>query len=67
MQARPDAFNGVVQCLTATIREEGVAALWKGSVPALVSLEGPACCLPVVGWVGLMTDGSCLRGLMGGR
>lgn len=44
MQARPDAFNGVVQCLTATIREEGVAALWKGSVPALVSLEGPAAC-----------------------
>lgn len=36
MQARPDAFNGPIQCLLSTLREEGVRALWKGSVPALV-------------------------------
>lgn len=37
MQARPDAFKGVVQCLSSTLKQEGVSALWKGSVPALVS------------------------------
>ena len=39
MQARPDAFNGPIQCLLSTLREEGVRALWKGSVPALVRAE----------------------------
>lgn len=36
MQARPDAFMSPVQCFMTTFREEGLRALWKGSVPALV-------------------------------
>lgn len=35
MQAQPEAFNGVFQCLRKTLAEEHVTALWKGSVPAL--------------------------------
>lgn len=35
MQARPDAFSGVFQCLRKTIAEERFTALWKGSTPAL--------------------------------
>lgn len=35
MQARPDAFSGVWQCLRKTLAEERVSALWKGSTPAL--------------------------------
>jgi hypothetical protein len=36
MQARPDAFLGPVQCFIRTFSDEGLRALWKGSVPALV-------------------------------
>ncbi|GAB5029414.1 mitochondrial ornithine transporter 1-like isoform x1 [Nannochloropsis oceanica] len=36
MQARPDAFMSPIQCFMTTFREEGLRALWKGSVPALV-------------------------------
>lgn len=35
MQARPDAFSGIFQCLRRTLAEESVASLWKGSTPAL--------------------------------
>lgn len=35
MQARPDAFSGVWQCLRRTLAEERITALWKGSTPAL--------------------------------
>lgn len=36
MQARPEAFSSPMQCFITTFREEGLRALWKGSVPALV-------------------------------
>jgi len=36
MQAKPEAFTGPIQCLRLSLKEEGVRALWKGSVPALV-------------------------------
>lgn len=35
MQARPDAYSGVLQCLRRTLAEETVVSLWKGSMPAL--------------------------------
>lgn len=35
MQARPDAFSGMWQCLRKTLAEERVSSLWKGSTPAL--------------------------------
>ncbi|CAM9582904.1 unnamed protein product [Scytosiphon promiscuus] len=35
MQARPDAFSGMFQCLRKTLAEESVVSLWKGSTPAL--------------------------------
>lgn len=38
MQARPDAFNGPIQCMVKTMQDEGIKAFWKGSVPALVRL-----------------------------
>lgn len=35
MQARPDAFSGMFQCLRRTLAEESITSLWKGSTPAL--------------------------------
>lgn len=35
MQARPDAFSGMLQCLRKTLAEERLSSLWKGSTPAL--------------------------------
>lgn len=35
MQARPEAFSGMLQCLRRTLAEESVTSLWKGSTPAL--------------------------------
>ena len=35
MQARPDAFSGLFQCLRKTLAEESITALWKGSTAAL--------------------------------
>lgn len=35
MQARPDAFSGMFQCLRKTLAEESIFSLWKGSTPAL--------------------------------
>ncbi len=35
MQARPDAFSGMFQCLRKTLAEESITSLWKGSTPAL--------------------------------
>lgn len=35
MQARPEAFNGMIQCLRKTLAEERLSSLWKGSTPAL--------------------------------
>ncbi|CAM9170752.1 unnamed protein product, partial [Hapterophycus canaliculatus] len=35
MQARPDAFSGMFQCLRKTLAEESIVSLWKGSTPAL--------------------------------
>lgn len=35
MQARPDAFSGMFQCLRRTLAEESIVSLWKGSTPAL--------------------------------
>lgn len=36
LQVNPNEFNGIVSSLRKTIAGEGVAALWKGSVPAMV-------------------------------
>ncbi|CAM9678080.1 unnamed protein product [Laminaria digitata] len=35
MQARPEMFSGVFQCLRKTLAEESITSLWKGSTPAL--------------------------------
>ena len=35
MQARPDAYSSILQCLRRTLAEESVTSLWKGSLPAL--------------------------------
>ena len=31
-------YNGIVDCLTKTIKAEGVLALWKGFMPAFIKL-----------------------------
>ena len=31
-------LNGIVDCLTKTIKAEGVLALWKGFMPAFIKL-----------------------------
>jgi solute carrier family 25 carnitine/acylcarnitine transporter 20/29 len=33
MQTRPDEFSGVISSTLKIVKEEGVSALWKGSVP----------------------------------
>ena len=33
MQTRPDEFQGVVSSTTSILRNEGIAAFWKGAVP----------------------------------
>ena len=35
LQTRPDAYSGIMQCLRRTVSAEGVAALWKGTAPAM--------------------------------
>ena len=35
MQARPEMYSGVFQCLRKTLAEESITSLWKGSTPAL--------------------------------
>jgi Mitochondrial carrier protein len=32
---RAQAFTGALQCLRATVSQEGLASLWKGATPAL--------------------------------
>ena len=44
MQVQPSAFKGPLLCLTKTIQEDGVRALWRGAFPATVG----ACCENVV-------------------
>jgi hypothetical protein len=63
MQARPDAFQGPLQCLITTVKEEGLAALWKGSVPALVRPHPVCCpcvCVDVCLCVRLLGLGACV-------
>lgn len=36
VQVNPNEFSGIISSLRKTIAGEGVAALWKGSVPAMV-------------------------------
>ena len=33
MQTRPDEFSGVISSTLKIVKEEGISALWKGSVP----------------------------------
>lgn len=40
--AEGEAYKGVVDCLQRIVREEGVAALWKGVGPSLVLVSNPS-------------------------
>ena len=44
MQVQPQNFKGPIICLTKTLKEDGVKALWRGAFPATVG----ACCENVV-------------------
>jgi solute carrier family 25 (mitochondrial ornithine transporter) member 2/15 len=38
MQTNPDQFSGVVQSTTSILRNEGIAAFWKGAVPTAAGM-----------------------------
>lgn len=40
MGDRVGAYSGVVDCLTKTVRHQGVLSLWRGALPSFLRL-GP--------------------------